>query len=421
MKIVLISLVTIALIAGALSGFIMLASRDGGEGDGGAPGPDIYDGIDDVKDDEEMEGPDENPYDNEDPVIENNNTDNNNGNVSEDPDDPDKNISVPDNSPDEGIDGNDTIPDEPECNKTIDNGTDPEPIDTEDPADNETEKTDNSTKDDTGSGNETEDDQENNSPYLYTGKIRIEGFGTFAFNPWEVRTTRPDIFAGGHFSLFDILVYLDHKGTIDLDYQFNESMDTFQINSINASVNWWYRAYYSGGWQESNAWRMDLYPYKDNTTITVYQEDDWMIERVFESFRTQVERRDVNKGKIIIPRVTIQAPSGTLEFNNVEVTAHNLRNDSFQDGVITAIDVIMSLGDQGLIIYELKWYESIAGSDPVKNYWVEAINDDAAHGTCGFVYETGEEKMGGHNHIHIPSDQRILTSPEYELFFWICL
>ncbi|MBA7525844.1 hypothetical protein ES705_18002 [subsurface metagenome] len=111
-----------------------------------------------------------------------------------------------------------------------------------------------------------------------------------------------------------------------------------------------------------------------------------------------------------------------MNYQNVTVTPHNLRNDFFQDGVITAIDVIMSLGDKGLLTYKLNWYSTI-GLAEVKNYYVDGINNDNAYGKCGFVYEVGDFTFQGFagNHIHIPSDIRIITSPEYEEWFWICL
>jgi hypothetical protein len=129
-----------------------------------------------------------------------------------------------------------------------------------------------------------------------------------------------------------------------------------------------------------------------------------------------------NNGSVIIPEVIIRAPSGNLEFQNVEVKSHNLRNDFFQEGVITAIDVIMTLGDNELITYELNWYESIAGSE-VKDYYVDAINGDRTYARCGFVYEAGDRDFDGFrgNHIHIPSDIRTINSPEYVEWFWICI
>jgi hypothetical protein len=105
------------------------------------------------------------------------------------------------------------------------------------------------------------------------------------------------------------------------------------------------------------------------------------------------------------------------------VTAHNLRDDVFHSGIITAVDVILSLGDQGKLTYGLQWYESIGTAGVVKNYWVERIDEDVAHHRCGFVYESGSNRVRGFagNHIHLPSDTRVLNSPEYVLYFWICL
>ena len=94
--------------------------------------------------------------------------------------------------------------------------------------------------------------------------ISIENLGTFSFDPYEVNTTRPDIFKEGYFSIFDILAHLDNDGTIDMQYYFGESMNTYVIESINDLDSWCYYAYYDGGWYENNVFRMDHYPYKEN-------------------------------------------------------------------------------------------------------------------------------------------------------------
>ena len=134
-------------------------------------------------------------------------------------------------------------------------------------------------------------------------------------------------------------------------------------------------------------------------------------------------RKENNDGKIIIPEVKIYGKTFSKEFTDVEVTAHNLRDDVFQQGVITAIDVILSLADQGELTYELNWYDSIGQASVVRSYWVDTIDNDTAEGYCGFVYESGSNNYIGvdGNHIHLPSDTRILNSPEYLAYFWICL
>lgn len=277
---------------------------------------------------------------------------------------------------------------------------------------------DNKGPDKNNTTNETE--KSPNQPQ-YFGKISIEDVGDFWFDPVEIKSVRSDIFKPGFFSIFDILVYLNTEEKIQMEYHFDESMNTYVIDTINGESDWWYYAYYDGGWQESNGFRLDHYPYKDNATIKIHSEDENIINRIHDAFKDEVERLEKNDGKLIIPKVYINGPTTNIELNDVVVTAHNLRNDVFQEGVITALDVIMSLGDQKEITYKLEWYETIASAKPVKNYFVDGINDDIAFGTCGFVYEAGSESLGGRNHIHIPSDSRVINSPEYEEWFWICL
>jgi PKD repeat protein len=252
------------------------------------------------------------------------------------------------------------------------------------------------------------------------GKISIGALGTWTFDPNEVETVRPDIFAENHFSLFDILVHLHDKGEIVMQYHFDEDLNTHVIDKINDVGNWWYWAYYHMGWQETNNFRMDHYPYKDKTVVHMFREDPSRVDKIHQVFREEVTRKANNDGKVIIPKVILRLRTKTLTFTDVEVTAHDLRNDTFQPGVITAIDVILSLADQEKITYKLTWYETI-GFAEILNYFVDGINDNIAHGTCGFVYEEGSEKLRWGNHIHIPSDYRVLNSPEYEEWFWICL
>lgn len=255
------------------------------------------------------------------------------------------------------------------------------------------------------------------------GKIMIEGIGEYEFDPQDIETTRSDIFKEGHFSVFDILVHLDKKGETAMEYHFDESMNTHVIDSINGKGNWWYMAYYDGGWPEANVYRMDHFPYKDKMYIRILQQDEPMFDSMYSIYREEVERKEQNNATVIIPEVTIRGPGEVLEFHDVEVTPHNIRNDTFQPGVVTAIDVIMSLGDKGEITYDLEWFESIGTAEVVKDYFVSRINNDQMHGRCGFVYEEGSLEYSGFrgNHIHIPSDYRTLNSPEYVEWFWICI
>jgi hypothetical protein len=254
------------------------------------------------------------------------------------------------------------------------------------------------------------------------GTVKVGG-DRFEFDPTHVETVRPDLFNSGYFSTFDALVHVAKQGEIDLQYHFDESMNTHVIDSIDGESDWWYEVYYAGGWSEDNVFRMDHYPWKDRATLEFFEVKRSHLENIYSTFREEVAKKNQNNGKVIIPSVIIKGRSFTEEFENVEVTAHNLRSDALREGTITALDVILSLGDQGKIEYGLQWYESIGSARPVKSYWVEAIDGDKAYGRCGFVYESGSLDFKGFlgSHIHLPSDTRIINSPEYVKFFWICI
>jgi hypothetical protein len=171
-------------------------------------------------------------------------------------------------------------------------------------------------------------------------------------------------------------VYLDDEGKIDMEYHFDDSMNTHIIDSLNGMNNWWHIAYYDGGWPELNVFRMDHYPYKDKMYISISETEESRLERYYEVFREEINRKENNGGKIIIPEIRIQGPSsGSLLFENVEIKPHDLRNDTFKEGTITAIDAIMTLADEAKLIYGLNWYESIGTAGLVKDYYVDSIND----------------------------------------------
>jgi hypothetical protein len=269
-------------------------------------------------------------------------------------------------------------------------------------------------------------DPPNTAPTQFQQATVRVGNDDFIFNPTKVETTRPDLFNQGYFSMFDVLVHLNKQDLINLEYHFDESLNAYLIDSINGEINWWYQTYYSGGWSERNVFRPDHYPWKEGTTLTFYKESSSRLESIYSIWYEEVERRKNNNGKIVIPEVIIMGESRSeqaLIFENIEVTPHNLRNDVFKENVITAIDVILSLGDQEKITYELQWYDSIGTASIVRSYWVNAINEDVAYGRSGFVYEAGSllYQFFSGNHIHLPSDVRILNSPEYVKYFWISI
>ncbi len=64
------------------------------------------------------------------------------------------------------------------------------------------------------------------------GTVKVGG-NRFEFDPTQVETVRPDLFNPGYFSMFDVLVHLDKQGDIELEYHFDESMNTYIIDALN--------------------------------------------------------------------------------------------------------------------------------------------------------------------------------------------
>jgi len=252
-------------------------------------------------------------------------------------------------------------------------------------------------------------------PGLGPSNFKIGGT-SYSFNKNEIDTVRPDLFQNGSFSVFDILVHLNSTGQISLNYHFNVSMDTHVIDSINGDTGyWWYHIYYSGGSLEKNVVRMDHYPWKPGAVIGIYHESESYIDNVYSRFEEEVARFVQNSNSIIIPVVTIDGDTFFEEFYNVTVVPHNLRNETFTNDIITAIDVILTLGDLGNITYELRWIQSFRNARYVYSYFVSKINNDATSGRCGFLHVVSG------SFDWLSADERILTSPESVMWYYDCL
>lgn len=255
-----------------------------------------------------------------------------------------------------------------------------------------------------------------------TGSITISGVGTFNFDVSRVPTLRPDIFQPGRFSAFDVLVHLDEQGLIDMAYHYDETMATHVIDSINGVENWWYRAHYDGGKLIDLVTRMDLYPCKERMEISIEPIDTARLDQIYASFADEVARQAANDGQVIIPEVIIKGKTFEKTFANVVVRPHNLRLDTFRAGVVTALDVVLSLADQDKLTCDLRWYDSIGAAHVVRSFYLKRIDADAGTEMSGFQYETGADKsFGAANKISMPSDWRVLVSPTYMTWYWVSL
>jgi hypothetical protein len=257
------------------------------------------------------------------------------------------------------------------------------------------------------------------------GTIEIEGLGEFTFNPAEVTTRRPDIFRPGYFSVFDVVAHLADEGWFTMEYHFDRCLDTHVIDRLNDRMDWWYRAYYAGSWAETNATRMDYFLYKDGMSIQLSTRPQEYMAQLYNSFAGEVQRKSLNLGRVVIPEVRI----GTVVHRGVPVSAHGVRADVLQPDVVTALDVLLSLADQQRINgLKLTWYSSVGASIPVDSFYVEQIDDgdgiyDRESSPEGgtWVYETGSLDFAGYqgSNLRVPSDVRVLFSPEYVAWYWI--
>jgi len=264
--------------------------------------------------------------------------------------------------------------------------------------------------------------------------LEIRGTGTLEFDPSQIQSLRSDVFQSGHFSVFDVLVHLADQETIELEYEFDESADTYVIKTLNGLEGWWYDAHYAGGSFNRTVVRVDHYPVKDGMDILFYLEDPERLTAIHNNFREEVNRRRENGNQVIIPIVTIRSPQVSLTFDEVVVTAHNVREDLFQPDVITVLDVLLSLGEQEkLTSLKLTWHDRAEDTDPIDNYFVDHIvGEDFSPeiaGSCIFTHQIGSKTLKDYlapntcegSHIHLTAGVEVIVSPEYVEWVWVCL
>jgi hypothetical protein len=248
----------------------------------------------------------------------------------------------------------------------------------------------------------------------------------------KIKTLRSDIFKEGYFSVFDVLVNVCKENDIDIKYHFDSELRTYIIDSIEGEKNWWYGAHYNGrvgdvskAPLEEPVHRMDFFPYKDWMNIEVYPVSEKRIDDIFSAFKAENKRLKSNNGKVIVPEVTLKTPDQDLRFDDIEVKSHGLRNDVFQQNIMTGTDIMLSLVDKGDLNCDLLWRETY-GTALIQGYYFVQFNDEKAYGRAGFTYSLGEKRKYtksrggrfGNNNIHMTSDIRVIVSPEYMQWRW---
>jgi hypothetical protein len=263
------------------------------------------------------------------------------------------------------------------------------------------------------------------------GTAEVRGVGILPFDPSQIETQRPELFQPGHFSVFDVLVHLTDSGMLDMTYHWDDEAAAFVIDAINGLEGWWYDAHYQGGWFERTVVRIDQFPVKDGMSITVYLEDPERLAAIRSYHRASSPPKS---GDVLtIPVVTFQSCCEDTRFEDVEVRAHDTRDDVFRPGTITVLDVLLSLGEQGsLDALELHWRAEAATHPWIDSYLVEGITGTgfapAMSPGCALTHQVSSEEiaeyLAAHTHttahIHLSADLEVLGTPQSVHWRWNC-
>lgn len=177
----------------------------------------------------------------------------------------------------------------------------------------------------------------------------------YDFDPVEtpIKVHRPDVFAEGYFSVFDVMIALLKKHNIPVEYEYDSSAKCHFISSLNGKPGeYWYKHVYHNnefefmGGFEVVPYRWDELLWKPGTKGEITNSKPPRQEFI------EGVKRD-GDGFTIVKKVVIDKET----FTDVKVTPHNHLSESarhahakpLKDGVITVLDVLYSLQDQGKV------------------------------------------------------------------------
>jgi len=276
----------------------------------------------------------------------------------------------------------------------------------------------------------------------------------FDSSSFEITSVRPDVFAPGFFSMFDVILAVGQENNISIDYAYDESRKTHFISEINNDPgNYWYHFSYDAGPQtmgelstkRANRWDETLW--RPGAYVSVVEGEN--LAEIKEEYVEEIERENLMGN--VIPHVEISInPSNYMgnppgsgritvnqTFENVEVSAHDHRatgfptpySKPFQPGVITSIDMLYSLVDQGHLTLVTDVFYSRFSNRHIDSYYVVAmgfpgIGEAHASGRHGFVYVTENGSFGNlpnnaNNTFHITSDISVIHAPDFSRWYWI--
>ncbi len=291
---------------------------------------------------------------------------------------------------------------------------------------------------------------------LPASKVVIAG-KDYPFDPFahDIQTVRPDVFAPGFYSMFDVILAVARKNGIALEYHWDADRKTHFITRMNGvAADYWYRFSYDTGsaggnqaelnFRRANRW--DEILWRPGVWIQLVTGED--LNAIKNAYLAEIQR-ERSQGNVI-PTVRFELnpaqfrgnPVGSgripvnLEFRNVKVTAHDTRarntaahySRPFQPGVVTSYDILLSLRDQGhLDLVSSVFYTYFAGNY-IDSHYVVAVGFPGlgtAHnsGRQGLTYTTengtpSNIPNGADAKLHLTSDIHVIHAPDFSRWRW---
>ncbi len=244
---------------------------------------------------------------------------------------------------------------------------------------------------------------------------------SYNFDPDDhtITAKRQDVFADGYYSIFDVILALCNKHRMAVEFEYDESAKCHFITSLNGSSgDYWYSAQYHGGvMNEDHQIRWDEAMWKPGLKVSVSRKSPPK-----SSYRTAAARD--GDGFTIVPSVKV----GNQTYRDVKVTPHDFLAEGskqphlkpFKPGVITVLDILFSLQDQGKVDnVRLTYYDYIDFLRPgswIGSYYVTRINDDNHSGHTGWEYTYCHSGLSDRA-IHITLDINVIHGIDEIVFF----
>ncbi|WP_299802076.1 hypothetical protein [uncultured Shewanella sp.] len=234
-----------------------------------------------------------------------------------------------------------------------------------------------------------------------------------------------ELFSSGNYSALDVLRYVaDTRKDLHFELgEFNQEIGTYEFNvswdrngdgnftsldNIDSESNlnspdWYARFMYDEGEsmrEGSQASlevlydRLDEFPVRNNLFLRFESFSHDMTERRQSLQRKQVDRLEQHGG-VVLPELLVNFGKGAGDeviARDIPVSAHNIRTDIFTEGTHTAMDLLLSADDEGLVDFQFNYWPQLHLDTNVGSYGLVSINGQRAKGLAGWLLRIGEKE-----------------------------